>query len=89
MQSLFTVSNLGTQAKTQTFGMNVTAPGRAQGTTALPTTGATKMQMSVGSSSSNMGGSKGLIFKSQFAAPSMNKMSAPKAPSMSLGGKSG
>jgi hypothetical protein len=88
MQSLFTTTNLGTQAKTQTFGMNVAAPNRAHGTTSLPTTGATKMQMSVGSSSSNMGGSKGLIFKSQFNTP-MNKLSAPKAPSMSLGGKSG
>ena len=88
MQSLFTTTNLGTQTKTHTFGMNVTAPSRAQATTALPTTGATKMQMSVGPSSSNMGGSKSLMFKSQFNTP-VGKLSAPKAPSMSFGAKSG
>jgi len=86
MQSLFTTTNLGTQTKTHSFGMNVAAPSRAQGTTALPTTGATKMQMSAGPSSSNMGGSKGLMFKSQFNTP-LGKLSAPKAPTMSLGGK--
>jgi hypothetical protein len=73
--------------KQQSFGMNVNAPNKAQGVANLPTTGATKMQMSAGPSSSNMGGSKGLIFKSNFTAPS-TKLSAPKAPSMSLGVKS-